>query len=65
MNKKALQEAVKAAGGRRALADALGVSESSVIKWERGERIPRPEKVLRIEQISGIPRARLMPTIFA
>lgn len=65
MNKKALAEAVKAAGGRRALADALNVSESSVIKWERGERTPLPNRAVLIERLFGVKRARLMPDIFA
>lgn len=64
MNRNALDQAVQAAGGRRALADALGVSLSTVEKWAVGERSPRPSKVLQIEAMWGIPRERLMPSLF-
>lgn len=64
MNRNALDKAINAAGGRKAFADALGVSESSVNKWAIGERTPRPEKVLVIEAMYGIPREYLMPSLF-
>ena len=64
MNVSALNEAVKAAGGRKALADSLGVSVSSVVKWLRGEREIRPDRVLMIEAMYGIPRERLLPSLF-
>lgn len=64
MNKTAIKQAVKAAGGRKPLADLLGVSVSSVIKWERGERTARPEKAVQIEAMFGIPREQLMPALF-
>ena len=64
MNPHAVKKAVKAAGGRRPFAESLGVSVSSVIKWERGERSIKPERVIQIEAMWGVPREQLMPTFF-
>jgi DNA-binding transcriptional regulator YdaS (Cro superfamily) len=64
MNRHALDRAVKAAGGRKALAASLGVSESTVDKWATRERFPRPAKIIQIEAMYGIPREQLMPSLF-
>lgn len=39
---RALQRARKAAGGRRQLAEALGISARTLEKWEWGTRTPMP-----------------------
>lgn len=64
MNRNALEKAITAAGGRKALAESLGVSESAINKWAIGERLPRPDRILMIEAMFGIPREHLMPTLF-
>ena len=64
MNRNALDMAITAAGGRKAFAAQLGVTESTVNKWAVGERSPRPAKVLAIEAMYGIPREQLMPALF-
>ena len=59
---KALQRAIKAAGGRRALAEACGVKYQAVQKWERGT-IPA-ERVLQVEKATSIHRTRLRPDLY-
>lgn len=36
------------------LADRLGVSYSSVSYWETGEKFPRHEKIMKLEEIFGV-----------
>lgn len=36
------------------LADRLGVSYSSVSYWETGEKFPRHDKILKLEEIFGV-----------
>jgi DNA-binding transcriptional regulator YdaS (Cro superfamily) len=64
MNRAGLDEVIERAGGRKAFAKAMGVSMSAVEKWAIGEREPRPAKVLQMEAMWGIPRERLMPSLF-
>jgi DNA-binding transcriptional regulator YdaS (Cro superfamily) len=54
------QQYVKNAGGPSAVAKRLGVSVESIQKWASGERRPRPEQALAIEQLTGgaIPKER-------
>ncbi|QCK86953.1 molecular chaperone [Phreatobacter aquaticus] len=55
-----LQEAIKAVGGVGALARALGISQPSVSNWQK---VP-PERVIAIEQISGVARGVLRPDLY-
>jgi DNA-binding transcriptional regulator YdaS (Cro superfamily) len=55
-----LRQALKIAGGYRALARAAGVSHQAVLKWER---VP-PVRVLLVEELTGIPRSTLRPDIY-
>jgi Bacterial toxin YdaS len=52
--------AIEAAGGYRELARALGLSHTSVIRWDM---IPI-NYLFQVEEITGIPRERLRPDIF-
>jgi DNA-binding transcriptional regulator YdaS (Cro superfamily) len=52
--------AIQAVGGVRALARAVGVSHVSVVRWHL---IP-VRHLIKIEQITGIDRAKLRPDIF-
>jgi DNA-binding transcriptional regulator YdaS (Cro superfamily) len=58
---KALIEAIRRAGGARALARELGtVSHQAISRWERAP----PRRVLEIERITGISRYRLRPDVY-
>lgn len=57
---KRLQEALKIAGGHRALARAIGISHQTISKWTR---VP-PIRVLAVEAATGIPREVLRPDIY-
>jgi len=61
MRDHGLQEAIQAAGGIGELARRLGISQPSVSNWER---IPA-ERVLAVEQATGVARALLRPDLFA
>lgn len=36
-----------------AFAALVGVNVSTVTRWARGERWPRPEQIIRVEQVTG------------
>jgi len=57
---KALSEAVRRAGGVRALARELRTSHQVVSKWERAP----PTRVLEIERITGVSRYCLRPDVY-
>lgn len=58
---KALREAIRQAGGVRALARELGtVSHQAISRWER---VPA-ERVLAVERITGVSRYRLRPDVY-
>lgn len=40
---------------QKALADQLGVTVPTVSKWERGQRTPELERVIRMTLIFGVP----------
>jgi DNA-binding transcriptional regulator YdaS (Cro superfamily) len=56
----AVNAAIKGAGGLRALGRALGVAHTSLLGWTS---IPA-KHLLRIEEITGIPREQLRPDLF-
>lgn len=55
-----------AINGNRALADALGVSQSLISQWKTGHRRISPETAARIERATNglVTRAELRPDIF-
>ena len=59
--KNALDEALSAVGGRRQLAEAIGLSVQAVYNWK--DRVPA-ERVPAVEQASGVPRWRLRPDLY-
>ena len=61
MRDHGLQEAIRAVGGIGELARRLGISQPSVSNWER---VPA-ERVLSVEQATGIARGLLRPDLFA
>jgi DNA-binding transcriptional regulator YdaS (Cro superfamily) len=52
--------AKEAAGGGKALADLIGINKASVAGWQR---VPA-ERVLTIEQKTGVPRHQLRPDLY-
>jgi TorA maturation chaperone TorD len=60
MRDHGLQEAIRAAGGIGELARRLGISQPSVSNWDR---VPA-ERVLSVEQATGIARAQLRPDLY-
>jgi DNA-binding transcriptional regulator YdaS (Cro superfamily) len=58
-----VEKAVEAAGGKGFLAKRFEISRQSIEKWIRQERIP-VERVLAIEEMSGISRYELRPDIY-
>jgi DNA-binding transcriptional regulator YdaS (Cro superfamily) len=57
---KALQEAIRTAGGLHALGRKLGISHQAVSQWRR---VPA-ERVLDVERLTGISRYQLRPDVF-
>ena len=56
----ALREAVKQAGGMRALGRALGIPYQAVQKWKRTP----PTRVLELERLTKVPRYKLRPDLY-
>ena len=55
-----LEKAIAAAGGVRALARLLGVSQPTISNWKR---VPA-ERVLSVEELTGVARHQLRPDIY-
>jgi TorA maturation chaperone TorD len=60
MADRALQEAIRAVGGVTELARRIGISQPSVSNWTR---VPA-ERVLQVENASGIARTTLRPDLY-
>ncbi|WP_439497145.1 Cro/CI family transcriptional regulator [Bosea sp. (in: a-proteobacteria)] len=60
MRDPALDRAIGAAGGVRALARAVGVSQPAISSWKR---VPA-DRVLTIETLTGVPRGELRPDLY-
>lgn len=58
----AINEAVKKAGGRSAVAKALGVTPEAVRQWIT-RKIPA-ERAVDLERISGVHRSHLRPDLW-
>lgn len=58
---EALDEAARISGGRTKLAEALSISRSAVYQWD----ICPIKRALEIEGLTGVPRERLRPDIYA
>lgn len=54
-----IAEAIRIAGGQVALAQKLGCSQQNISRMHRRGWVP-PKRVVEIEQITGVPRARLI-----
>ena len=60
MRDEALERAIEAAGGVRALARAVGVSQPAISTWKR---VPA-DRVLSIEALTGVSRRELRPDLY-
>ena len=61
MRAEGTEQAIRAAGGIGALARALGISQPAVSSWRR---VPT-DRVLAVEEVTGVPRAVLRPDLFS
>jgi TorA maturation chaperone TorD len=60
MRDQALERAIEAAGGVRALARAVGVSQPAISTWKR---VPA-DRVLSVESLTGVSRSELRPDLY-
>ncbi|MDC3189119.1 helix-turn-helix domain-containing protein [Pseudoalteromonas elyakovii] len=63
MSIEALHKAIKHSGGQAALAEKLGKKQGHISMWIRRNKIPA-EMVLRIEEVSDVPRHELRPDLY-
>jgi hypothetical protein len=54
-----VREAIRKAGGQRALGQLVGASQQAVAKWVRKGWVP-VGRVVEVEQLTGVPRDRLV-----
>lgn len=59
----AIGKAIEAVGGIQQLADLVGIRYQAVYKWSVRGTVPA-ERVLRIEQLTGISRHDLRPDLY-
>jgi DNA-binding transcriptional regulator YdaS (Cro superfamily) len=57
---KALREAISRAGGKHALARALGISHPAIMQWRKAPVL----RVLEIERLTGVSRHDLRPDVY-
>lgn len=62
-NRRAVREAVTAAGGAAPLAAALGIKYQSIQDWLARGTVPAA-RVLEVERLTGVSRHRLRPDVF-
>ncbi len=60
MRDEGLEKAIEAAGGVRALARALGISQPAISVWKR---VPS-DRVIAVEAATGVPRRELRPDLY-
>lgn len=60
---KGIHSAIDAAGGIQQLADLVGIRYQAVHKWYARGTVPA-ERVLRIEQLTGVSRHDLRPDLY-
>ncbi len=59
-----IDDAIRAAGGVERLGEALGCAHSSVVRWRQRGRVPA-DRVVAIEEATGVARRRLRPDLYA
>ena len=63
MSRKALKQAIKAAGGQTALAISIQKTQGHISSWLRRDHVPA-EVVLPIERATGVSRHDLRPDLY-
>jgi DNA-binding transcriptional regulator YdaS (Cro superfamily) len=58
-----VERAIEGGGGLGLFASKCGVKYQAVQKWRRSGRIPA-ERVLCVEEVSGVPRHELRPDLY-
>lgn len=58
-----IRDAIERAGGKKAVAAALKMSEEGVRIWISRGKIPA-ERVVEVEHITGVPREKLRPDLY-
>ena len=64
MDNTPINAAIKAAGGQKALADAIGVHPSLISQWRSGHRPISAERCRAIESATGVTRYALRGDVF-
>ena len=60
---RAMEKAIREAGGIAALAEALGVSRTAIYQWREQGKVSY-KRVLRVEELTGVSRHELRPDIY-
>ncbi|WP_317629463.1 transcriptional regulator [Stenotrophomonas maltophilia] len=60
---RTLQKAIDAAGSQQRLAEFLGIRSASISEWKVRGRVPA-ERVLAVEECTGVSRHELRPDVF-
>jgi DNA-binding transcriptional regulator YdaS (Cro superfamily) len=58
--RQGVESAKQAVGGGSKLARALGLTRQAIYQWDS---IP-PDHVLKVEQVTGVPRSHLRPDLY-
>lgn len=58
-----IKNAIDKAGGVKAVAKAMQMSEEGVRLWHARGRVPA-ERVVELEQLTGVPREALRPDLY-
>lgn len=61
---EALNQYIRAYGPTR-FAKAVGVTAGAVSHWLEGRRRPSPKQLAAIEKVTGIPRQKIRPDLYA
>ena len=59
----ALQKAISTMGGQVKLAEAIDTSQQNISNWLRTGKVA-PNKVIKIEKVTGVSRHELRPDIY-
>lgn len=64
MSQNALLRAIEKAGSQAKLADLLGIGQTAISNWLNRESGVPAERVLKIEEATGVSRHELRPDLY-
>ena len=64
MNTSSIEKAIEKAGGRGAVAKALGLTVEAVRQWTLDDRRIPATRAVELEKISGVHRSELRPDLW-